>query len=232
MGLYIKYAISLITLKMNKAFRTTQSTLDILSPHLTLHHFNVGDLNFSSLYQQVLINRQTYYLKHAPHLMSESEMSREIEVDQRSMIFSVSAKNRVIGSLRLTSHPYELEDHDRHNIEFKKFNNFLEIGRLVTDPELGQVNLALLVRYLLCGAGLIAFDKMKASGFVAICRPYRLPLFSKFGLTHHFDIFSQQRKIQYCFMSGTAADILSTTAELQSNENNFRKRLERLGRKA
>lgn len=214
---------------MNQTLVTIESTLKLLTPHLEFQHFQVGEPGFASVYEQVLKNRQKYYLKHAPHLMDAAEIRNEKDVDQRSSIISVSVKGQVLGSLRLTSHPYELETHDTHNFDFKNFNNYLEIGRLVTDPEIEQINLALLVRFLLCGAGLVAFDKMQASGFVAICRPYRMQIFKKFGLTHRFDMFSQKRKIQYCFLSASTAEILSTTAALQNNEDVYRKRLERLG---
>ncbi|MBY0554701.1 hypothetical protein K2P97_09240 [bacterium] len=214
---------------MNQTLVTIKSTVDLLTPYLEFRSFEANQQKYSDVYQQVLKNRKKYYLKHAPHLLAESEIKNEMSVDQQSKIISVSAQGQVIASLRLTPRPYELETHDSHNFDFENFKNYLEIGRLVTDPEIEQINLAILVRYLLCGAGLVAFEEMQSSGFVAICRPYRLQLFKKFGLQYHFDIFSQKRKIQYCFLSGSASEILSTTAGLQTNEEVYRKRLERLG---
>ena len=217
---------------MNSPFLVAQTTLQKLSPHLHFHQFKTADSDGLALYEDLLQSRKKYYAQHAPHLLQESELNREKEVDLRSHLIAVRSKNKIIASLRLTSYPYELQDHDTHNFDFKEFENYLEIGRLVTDPDLDPLALALLVRYLLCGTGLFAFENLNAAGFVAICRPYRLALFSKFGLIHHFDVFSAQRKIHYCFMSGSSEQILKTTAELQNNEEIFRKRLERLSQRA
>lgn len=210
------------------AFETAQLTLDLLNPQLKLDCFKFDDESYSPLYSQVLANRRKYYRIHAPHLLDENELRREKEIDARSFIISVRSNNSVIASLRLTPHPYELSDHDVHQFDFRQFADFLEIGRLVIDPDMALSSSALLVRYMLCGTGLIAFSKLGSPGFVAICRPYRLQIFTKFGLNRHFDIFSAQRKIHYCFLSGTADAILTATSELQANEKVFRKRLERI----
>lgn len=217
---------------MKTAFLMAKTTLERLKPHLTLHCFRVGEPSFSEIYSMVQANRISYYALHASHLLAKEEMAREKEVDSRSWIVAVQTKSKVVASLRLTTMPFELLDHNPHEFDDVKYQNYLEIGRLVTDPEIDQLNLALLVRYLLCGAGILAFEQLKAAGFAAICRPFRLNLFRKFGLEHQFDLFSAQRKIHYCFLSGTVEQILQTTSEMQANEVVFRKRLEKISLKA
>lgn len=217
---------------MNHSFEIAKDTLNKLAPYLEIIHFEATHLEFADIYNKVLIGRKKYYSQHAPHLLAETELKREHEIDLRSHLIAVKNKDIVIASLRLTPFPYELQDHDSHFFDFSEFHNHLEIGRLVTDPDIDLLGLALLVRFLLCGAGLFAFQNLNAAGFVAICRPYRLPLFSKFGLNHHFDMYSAHRKIHYCFMSATAEEILRSTRELQTNEEIFRKRLERLSQRA
>lgn len=178
------------------------------------------------LYQKILCLRKDYYVVKAPHLLTDEEMQIERSVDQRSVLFAILQNDVVLSTLRLTEKPFELENFNIHCIDINKFNDYLEIGRLVTSLNIDQIMSSLIVRHLLCAAGLWAIEEYHAKGFVAICRPFRIKFFNKFGLMDLASFYSNQRKINYHFLAASMNEILFATAHLQKSETAFRRRIQ------
>lgn len=211
---------------LHSTLQVIQSTLSNLDAILTIKILDLHQCSQSE-YEAIRTNRAKYYKQHAPHLLTEDEQATEYSVDQKSLIFYIQNGTEVLASLRITARPFELESMTHGHFDFSKYDKYFEIGRLVTDPELDVLTSALIIKYLMCTAGLKAFSELGAAGLVAICRPFRKSLFNKFGLSHLAEIYSAERKIYYCFLAGSMNDILANTAELQNNEQLFRRRLQR-----
>jgi hypothetical protein len=84
---------------------------------------------------------------------------------------------------------------------------------------------SLVVRSLLCAAGLWAIEAQNTAGFIAICRPFRIKFFNKFGLENLASFFSNERKINYHLLAGSMTQILEATTNLQKSETSLRRRL-------
>lgn len=209
------------------AIDTTRDTLKNLNPILQLHliDFSSQLFNQTPLYSKLLQHRADYYAVSAPHLLSENERKIEQEVDSRSSIFLISQEDNILCSLRLTRRPFELEHFNIHEIDLQKYQNYLEIGRLVTAPHLDTMTASLVVRSLLCAAGLWAIEAQNTAGFIAICRPFRIKFFNKFGLENLASFFSNERKINYHLLAGSMTQILEATTNLQKSETSLRRRL-------
>lgn len=210
---------------MFEAIRTTQLTQNNLEKILKVETIDLNKNPDSELYKALRRHRVKYYSRKAPHLLKASEQLRECSVDQKSLLFVVLSGKKILASLRITRRPFEFEAFFNSHYDFTPYDQYLEIGRLVTDPDLDPLVQALIVRYLLCVTGLRAFTEFGSKGLVAICRPFRKSLFCKFGLRHIADVHSQERKIHYYFLAASAEEILAQTTELQKNETLLRKRL-------
>lgn len=241
-----KKSTTSVSIEDTSAITTTQGTLKKLDHLLQVKKVNfiqtktdsidqkIGGTEFANLqheecltlYHNILKHRVEYYKVSAPHLLANEEILTEKNVDQRSCIFVILKNNEILSSLRLTQRPFELENFNLHEIDSHAYDNYLEIGRLVTSPHLDPIVASLVVRSLLCAAGLWAIEEAQAHGFVAICRPYRVKFFNKFGLQNLAEFFSNQRKINYHFLAAPMDIILKTTARLQKNESSLRRRLE------
>lgn len=171
----------------------------------------------TSLYFDVLEHRKKYYAISAKHLLAQEELNKESFYDSHSVIFVAKSESGILSTLRLTPRPFELETLQSHSIDFSLYDQHLEVGRLVTDPTLDHLTSAMVVKFLLCSAGLYAFEKQKAEGLVAICRPFRTSFFTKFGLQSLGDVYSEERKIYYRFLAGHRDVILQHAQDLQEN---------------
>lgn len=218
-----------LNLCLEKAVMTTKHSISELNAIVLCHEIDfrapfVSDEN-KSLYAKIREHRYKYYLKKAPHLTQTQEITNELQLDSRSIVYALEVNNQILLSLRLTPRPFEIESFQLHEFDFNQFFAYAELGRLVSDPDLDHLTTALLARYLLCFTGLQAFEKFKFKGFIAICRPFRVSYFKKFGLKDHFAFFYQERKLSYHVLSATMEEVLVHTAELQSNEDYLLKRL-------
>lgn len=211
-----------------KAIETTRASLAALKDILQVKTVAYPCEN-DSFYLAIQQHRREYYTSSAPHLLSAAEQAIELAVDRRSVIYTVCMGPTILSSLRLTPRPFELEQFNLH-VDFSSLKNYLEIGRLVSNPKLDSLTTALVVRFLLCGAGLGAIEQHNCAGLVAICRPFRLSFFNKFGLIKQFTFFSEQRQIEYHFLTAPMPIILSFTTALQKNEKALRNRLSKLSR--
>lgn len=207
----------------SSAIGTTKATLLALNDILQIRSIQAPEKE-EGLYLDLRQHRKEYYAVSAPHLLSDREQEIERNVDRRSVIYALTSGPTILSSLRLTERPFELEQFNL-NFDFARLNNFLEIGRLVTNPRLDALTSALLVRMLLCGAGLDAIETYNCEGLAAICRPFRLSFFTKFGLQNHFSFFSEQRQIEYHFLTASMDSVLAATESVQQNEIALRKRL-------
>lgn len=208
---------------------TTKKSIEELTSVITCHEIDFRQNHLSedqkSIYQRIRNHRLKYYIEKAPHLTQQKELDSECEVDSRSIVYAIEVKGEILLSIRLTPRPFEIENFQIHNVNFEVYNSYAELGRLVSDPELDQISTALLARYLLCYTGLHATEKYKIQGFVAICRPFRISYFRKFGLIDQFSFFYNERKMTYHFLTASMEQILSHTSFLQVNEQYLIKRL-------
>lgn len=213
------------------AIHTTKKSMAILSSIIKCHELDLRKTNITHderiLYLKIREHRYKYYLQRAIHLTAETELESEQNLDRRSVLFALEVQGMIVASLRLTPRPFEIESFGIHQLPFETYNRYAELGRLVSDPQLDQISIALLARYLLCYTGLFAIEKYHFAGFVAICRPFRLSYFKKFGLRDHFTIYHSDRKMTYHFLSATMSEILTHTACLQINEEYLIKRLQK-----
>ncbi len=177
------------------------------------------------LYRQVWEHRTKYYLAKAPHLLQTQERELEAHLDSRGLTFVVSHQGEILASLRLICRPFEIEDYEGLNINYNQFDNYWEIGRLVTSQDLDHITLAVIVQYLLCVSGLEVFSLRGCQGLVAICKPHNVKLFSKFGMQSNGSIYCPNRKIYYSMLIGEIEDVLLSTARLIRNEKRIYKRL-------
>ena len=222
-----------INLTLNRAVSTTQESFEKLQEVVIFKvvDFRKGLTSANELdYEKIKQHRMKYYKAKAPHLAEEKELENSHLLDCRSALLALEINGEVRVSLRVTPRPFELENFDSHNPNlnselFLHLQNYAELGRLVSDPSLDQVTAALLTRYILCLTGLKSFQDWGYEGFVAICRPFRLSYFKKFGLKEHFTVYSEQRKLIYHFLSASKVQILEQTSQLQMNENYLIKRL-------
>lgn len=209
------------------SIQTTRDTIAALQDVLQLRISALHDPTALDFYQQVKDHRREYYQCAAPHLLTESEQQIEQSVDLRSRLYCVLHKGRILASLRLTPRPFELEQFEISDFSKHPFLNYWELGRLVTEIRLEPLTAALIVRFLLCAAGLDAIENLNCQGLVAICRPHRLSFFKKFGLQEHSNFKSLSRDIEYVFMSSPMQTVLDVTSALQFSEKAMRQRLER-----
>lgn len=218
-----------LNLSLEKAVITTKQSISELRSFVSCHEIDFRNSILSekqkSVYQKIRQHRYKYYLEKALHLTQEHEMASEASIDSRSIVYALEINNEILLSLRVTPRPFEIESFQLHEFDFNKFYQYAELGRLVSDPDIDQVTTALLARYLLCYTGLQAFEKFQFKGFIAICRPFRITYFRKFGLKDQFAFFYQERKLSYHVLSATMEEILLHTADLQSNEDYLLKRL-------
>lgn len=212
-------------LSLDSSVQTTIETIQELRQLLSVEHIDLNIDPENLLYKEVRRHRIKYYQKHAPHLLHSKEQMKECSIDKVSKILVCVCRGKILASLRLTARPFELEENYQQHFDFSIYKNYLEVGRLVTDPDLDQIQLVLLVRYLLSVAGLKAFTELGAEGLIAICRPFRYSLFSKFGMHKCSEVYSNLRKIHYFLLVGSKSEILSTAAEMQKNEEKLRTRL-------
>ncbi|MCK6598564.1 MAG: hypothetical protein L6Q37_09395 [Bdellovibrionaceae bacterium] len=218
---------------LNRAVSTTQESFEKLQEVVLLKvvDFRTNSKSVSELdYEKIKQHRMKYYKAKALHLSEDQELKNSHLLDSRSTILALEVNGEVRVSLRVTPRPFELENFDSHNPNlnselFLDLQNYAELGRLVSDPSLDQVTAALLTRYILCLTGLKSFQEWGYEGFVAICRPFRLSYFKKFGLKEHFTVYSEQRKLIYHFLSASKSQILDQTSQLQMNESYLIKRL-------
>lgn len=219
----------ILNFSLEKAVITTKQSISELSHFVTCHEIDFRGSALSeeqkSVYHKIRQHRYKYYLEKAPHLTQDREIASEINVDSRSIVYALEINNEILLSLRVTPRPFEIESFQLHEFDFNQFYQYAELGRLVSDPSIDQVTTALLARYLLCYTGLQAFERFQFKGFVAICRPFRITYFRKFGLKDQFTFFYQERKLSYHVLSAKMEEILLHTTALQSNEDYLLKRL-------
>lgn len=217
-----------LNLSLEKAVLTTKHSISHLSSLVRCHELDFRtelSEKQKSIYAKIREHRYKYYLKKAIHLTQEHEISSEIAIDSRSIVYALEIGGEILVSIRLTPRPFEIESFELHEFDFNDYSRYAELGRLVSDPDVDQVTTALLARYLLCYTGLQAFERYKFKGFVAICRPFRITYFKKFGLNDRFAFFSNVRKMSYHVLSATMEEILLHTSVLQTNEDYLLKRL-------
>lgn len=215
-------------LSVEKAVLTTKHSISQLSSHVFCHELDLRTPLSDEkkiIYQKIRDHRYKYYLKKAVHLTKEQEISSEIRIDSRSILYALEIAGEILVSIRLTPRPFEIESFELHEFDFTHYSHYAELGRLVSDPDVDQVTTALLARYILCYTGLQAFEKFQFKGFIAICRPFRITYFKKFGLNDRYAFFSDIRKMSYHVLSATMEEILLHTSVLQTNENYLLKRL-------
>lgn len=210
---------------MSIAISNTRASIKALGGHLIFEYLNFYSESNKILYTRIREHRNKYYHAKAPHLLEPFEIKTEEAIDQRSTLFCVSYNGQILTSLRLTPPPFEVESYEMADVDFSKFNGFFEISRLVTAPDLERMKAALAVKYLLCWTGLHAIEKDNAQGLVAMCRPYRVSLFSKFGMQKIGEVFSFERKIYYSLLAANIEQILEQTGLVQSNDSAMQERL-------
>jgi hypothetical protein len=216
---------------LESAIHRTKESINLLSVFIKMHvldlRLGITNEEQSEIYNKIRKHRFKYYLEKAMHLTSEKELISEQLVDAKSIIFAIEINGQILLSIRVTPRPFEMENFGIHDINFEQYNNYAELGRLVSDPDMDQISMGLLARYLLCYTGLKSVEKYRFAGFVAICRPFRLTYFKKFGLQETFSFFYNERKLTYHFLTAKMEDILEHTSSLQVNEDYLIKRLQR-----
>lgn len=210
---------------MSRAIFNTRASIKLLGGHLLFEYLNFNSAPNNALYLRIREHRNEYYRVNAPHLLAPNEVIAEEAIDQRSNIFCISFGGEILASLRLTARPFEIESYESPQIDYSKFNDFLEISRLVTAPQVDRLKAAMAVKYLLCLTGLHAIEKEKIGGLVAMCRPFRTSLFAKFGMKKIGEVFSFERKIFYNLLAATTGEILEQTGLLQENDDALQERM-------
>jgi len=224
--------MSVASIESHSAVKSTLKMIECLSDILKVDVIDQTSIDTlqADNYKKVWAHRELYYTARAPHLLAPNERQLESDLDERGIIFSVSSPKGVLASLRLIKRPFEIENYDHGNIDFSKYDEHWEIGRLVTTPQLDHISLAIVVQFLLCSAGLKLFSSKGCTGLVGICKPENQKFFAKFGMLDLQDIYCAARDLNYKMLAGDMCTILNSTAKIIKFENRIRARLASLVR--
>lgn len=158
--------------------------------------------------------RAAQYRESAAYLNSgeQDELEQRLGLDARSFHFFATSGFEVLGTVRVTRHPFELTElTEELRATSAGFRRYLELSRLVVAP--GRRGAG--VGKKLCYAAMIWAVTGNYRGFIAICREQRRVEFQRFGLTpfeNRTYVIPQRHAGEYRFLWGDWRRITAGTA--------------------
>jgi predicted N-acetyltransferase YhbS len=125
--------------------------------------------------------REKIYASENPALLSEiqNKLKIEEELDRRSFHFVAYDDQLLVGCLRVTPYPFEMETITSRLKEFtSQLEGYLELNRLVVLPQYRAHGIGKKLSYL-C---FLRFRKSDYLGMASICKKERAPTFERLGM--------------------------------------------------
>lgn len=150
-----------------------------------------------------------YLLREQHYLFNElqTKCEEQFQLDQRSHHFWVTKDGALVGCIRATPAPFELEMALAGTpLSFSPFSDYIELSRLITSHN-HEVS-AFSIRLLACVA--LFSLKNQYSGFLAMCKAPQRRLFQRFGmkpLSNEYLTLPERNHGKYWFMAGNWNEI-------------------------
>ena len=144
----------------------------------------VGPVSANSpAFDEILRFRLEQNHRSAPHLEDpvQLEIERRLQIDERSLHFSLERNGRIVACVRATPAPYELSELSPKFAEHARgYPGYFEFGRLCTDASLKRRGFY--AGILTVKAARVVFMEEDGAGIIAVCRPNRVAYMEKLGL--------------------------------------------------